>query len=292
MLSATPLRLAVIGDSLSASYAGELWGAAGDQSWTTQLQTLRSHQITIQNEAFAGATTNSLFHSEAGQAAQVPPVAKLVSQHAVDAVVIIIGSNDILQDVPLLATDPAKFVSTFVTTVVTNVETAILTIAAAGHTKEVLGNVPDATVTPAFQQFVPPAAIPVVQQAIQLADQQIDAFAAAHEIPVADLYSLSHLLNSPLKLGGVTVTNLYAPDFFHPGTVGQGLLANTVLAALHQGYDVNTHKLRLTDQQILDEAHIAHAPGKTYFDVSPFVLFTEEVGEHSESHEHRFAHHQ
>jgi lysophospholipase L1-like esterase len=286
--SATPLRLAVMGDSLSASYAGQPYGAAGDLSWVQQLQNLDGKRIVLHDEAFAGATSNSLLHSEGGHAAQVPAVVDLIHHHQIDAAVLLIGANDIDQDLPLLATDPAKFVSTFVTTVVTNIETAASAVTAAGHVRLVIGNVPDVTVTPGFLSAVPAAAVPVVEQAIQLADQQIDAFAVAHHIPVVDMYGLTHILNTPVTMGGVQVTNLYAPDFFHPNTVGQGILADTVLDAFHEGYDLNVRRLRLSDQQILAEAHIAHKPGRTFFDVDPFVLANEdrhEYGFHFRDHD-------
>jgi lysophospholipase L1-like esterase len=278
--SATPLRLAVLGDSLSAPYASQPWGTAGDRSWVEQLQGLRGTKIAITDEAFAGATSNSLLHSEAGHVAQAQAAAALVARHAVDDVVVLIGANDVEADLPLLGVDPALFVSTFVGTVVTNVETALGTVAAAGHAGLVVASIPDVTVTPAFQASVPAAAIPVVEQAITLANQQIEAFAAAHEIPVVNLYGLTHLGQNPLKLGNVQVTNLYAPDFFHPNTVGQGILANTVLDALHEGFGVHVRRLRLTDQEILTEANITHHPGHTFFDVMPYVIASNEQHEH------------
>src|SRR5262249_46664298 len=132
-------------------------------------------------------------------------------------------------------------------------ETAASAVTAAGHVKLAIGSVPDVTVTPGFLFAVPAAAVPVVEQAIQLANRQIDAFAAAHHLAVVDVYGLTHILNSPLTMGGVQVANLYAPDFFHPNTVGQGILADTVLDAFHEGYDLNVRRLRLSDQQILAE---------------------------------------
>jgi lysophospholipase L1-like esterase len=281
LLSATPLRLAVMGDSLSASYTGQPYGTAGDLSWVQQVQNLDGKKIVLHDEAFPGATSNSLLNSENGHAAQVPAVVDLIQHHEIDAAVLLIGANDVDQDLPLLATDPASFVSTFVGTVVTNVETAASALLSAGDVKLVIGNVPDVTVTPGFLSAVPSAAVPVVEQAIQLANQQLDAFAAAHDVPVVDMYGLTHILNAPLTMGGVQVTNLYAPDYFHPNTVGQGILADTVLDALHEGYDVNVRRLRLSDQQILDEAHVAHQPGRTFFDVDPFVLATEDQHESS-----------
>jgi lysophospholipase L1-like esterase len=278
--SATPLRLAVMGDSLSASYAGQPYGAAGDRSWVQQLQAVDGKKLVLHDEAFPGATSNSLLHSEGDHAAQVPAVVDLIQHHQIDAAFLLIGANDIEEDLPLLATDPAQFVSTFVTTVVTNVETAASAVTAAGHVQLAIGNVPDVTVTPGFLSAVPAAAVPVVEQAIQLANQQLDAFAAARHLPVVDAYGLTHILDTPVTMGGVQVTNLFAPDFFHPNTVGQGILADTVLDALHEGYDLNVRSLRLSDQQILDEAHIAHRPGHTFFDVDPFVIASEDRHEH------------
>ena len=287
LLSATPLRLAVMGDSLSAPYPAPgpnnpppNYGSAGDLSWVQQLQNLDGNKIVIDDEAFPGATSNSLLNSEAGHTAQVAAVVDLIDHGEINAAALLIGANDVDADLPLLFTSPpATFVNTFVSTVVTNVETAAEKVAAAGHVELVIGNVPDVTVTPAFQAAVPSAAIPVVELAITQANQEIDAFAAAHKIPVVDMYGLTHILNQPITMGGVQVTNLYSPDFFHPNTVGQGILGDTVLNALHEGYDLNVHRLRLSDQQILNEAHIAHHAGHSYFDVDPFVISMEEAHE-------------
>jgi len=278
--SANPLRLAVMGDSLSAPYAGQPYGAAGDRSWVEQLQALRPTKIAITDEAFAGATSNSLLHDEAGHAAQAPAVAALVARHAVDDVVVMIGANDVEADLPLLGVDPALFVSTFVGTVVTNVEAALGPVAAAGHAGLVVATIPDVTLTPAFQAAVPDAAFPAVEQALTLANRQIESFAAAHDIPVVDSYRLTALAINPPTVGGVRITDLFAPDFFHPNTVAQGIVANAVLDALHEGYGAHVQRLRLTDQEILTEANVAHHPGHTFFDVTPYVILSQEQHEH------------
>jgi hypothetical protein len=49
---------------------------------------------------------------------------------------------------------------------------------------------------------------------------------------------------------------------------------------LHEGYDLNVRRLRLSDQQVLSETHVAHPRGHTFFDVSPFVIATEDAHEH------------
>ena len=91
-------------------------------------------------------------------------------------------------------------------------------------------------------------------------------------MPVIDLAGLGRLAEAPLVVGGVPVPDFYAPDGYHPATVPQGLLGNAVLEAFAGAYDPRIARFRLTDQQLLDEAGIAHAPGHSYFDVSPYVL--------------------
>jgi hypothetical protein len=80
------------------------------------------------------------------------------------------------------------------------------------------------------------------------------------------------------------VPQFYSPDGFHPGSVGQGILGNTILNAFKTAYSLHYGHLRLTDQQILDDAGISHPPGRSYFDVSPYILFTE--SDDSSGHHH------
>jgi lysophospholipase L1-like esterase len=304
-LPSATLQMAVMGDSLSAPY--ESYRAAfGDRSWVQQLQALRSSKVDIHNVAFSGATSDSLFHSQLDtdgvlHGPQVSAVVDLVAQHAVKDVVLMIGANDVLADLPLFnPSNPSSasvFVTTFVGTVVSNVETALLTVAHAGDVHLVVSTVPDVTVTPYFQANLA-ALTPLVETALTTANGQIEAFAASQEIPVVDLNGLTHLATQTITVGGVQFLpatplpsgspNLFTVDGFHPNTVGQGLLANTVLEALHEGYDVNIKHLRLTDQEILSEPGIAHVDGVTghsYFDVKPYVLF--EGDDHERTCENR-----
>lgn len=52
-----------------------------------------------------------------------------------------------------------------------------------------------------------------------------------------------------------------------------GILADTILEALGDAYDPSLERFQLTEQQLLDDAAtpIAHQPGHTFLDVSPFV---------------------
>ena len=168
----------------------------------------------------------------------------------------------------------------FVTEVVAHIESALTTVAAAGPVHLAVGNIPDISSAPAFQARVPnPLLRQEVTQAITLANQQIEAFALSRGIPVIDLFGLGHQFQPPLTVAGVQINNLLAPDGFHPGTIAQGLLADTILEALGDAHDPSLERFRLTEQQLLDDAPtpIPHQPGHTLFDVSSFILFSSDA---------------
>jgi phospholipase/lecithinase/hemolysin len=180
----------------------------------------------------------------------------------------------------------------FVSTVTTNIESALTQLenaAASAHEPLGLtvGTIPDVGVTPAMQYEltqvlgVPPQAMPTVLHNITTATVQanteIESFAAQHGIPVVDMFALGQLAanaaTTPVIVGGQSFTNLYSPDYFHPNTVGQGLLADTVLEALATAYSPGLERFSLSDQQILTDASIPHGEGRTYFEVDPYVLY-------------------
>src|SRR5262245_11662810 len=111
--------------------------------------------------------------------------------------------------------------------------------------------------------------------AIVEANAQIQAIAAADGIPVIDLYHLSHDAAAGLTVGGVQISNPYAPDYFHPNTIAQGILGNAVVHSLHIAYNAPLQPLRLSDQEILAEVGMVAAATRprSYFDVSPYILF-------------------
>src|SRR5262249_15136461 len=162
----------------------------------------------------------------------------LVQAGSVHYATLIVGSADVLAKANLpsiLAGNPWPFV----TEVVHNIESALKTLAHAGDVHLVVGNIPDISITPAFRaQFPNPLLRQEVTQATRLANQQIEAFAASRGIPVIDLFGPGHLADQPLTLAGVQVDPhyLYAPDHFHPGSVPQGILADTILEALGDAY--------------------------------------------------------
>ncbi len=271
------LRISTLGDSLTdpyAKYTGSLdpttglpfRGYAGDKNWVEQFQALRGGSVTIYNQAVSGAASYDL-------SPQVAATASLVSQGKVDYASIIIGSNDILNYIGTsLGANPAPFI----TNLSSNILNTVTALKAAGNVGLVLANLPDPNVTPSFQYAFAgaPAAAALITGMVQAANQAIAQIAAANHIPLIDLYGLSQLTRNPLTIGGVTLSplELFTPDLFHPGTVMQGLLANTFLEALQRGYGADFSSLRLSDQEILDLAHVDHGAGATYFDVSNFVV--------------------
>src|SRR5262249_45677865 len=155
------------------------------------------------------------------------------------------------------------------------------TVAAAGHVGLVVGNIPDIAATPGFQAFVSgafgpdltPFVLQITTDAVSAANVRIESLAEARHVPVVDLFGLTQVAVGPLTFGGVPQDEALAPDYFHPDTVGQGILGNTVLEALHAGYHTPFQPLRLSDQEILALAGIdpARTRPRTYFDVSPYA---------------------
>jgi lysophospholipase L1-like esterase len=272
LLTAT-VRIAAMGDSLTAPYTGHPWGANGDQSWVQQLQALRSDQITVYNVAVAGATSADLISHHQNQARAV---ATLVAQHAVDDVVIIVGGNDITDN---LGTIYAGNPTAVVNSIISNLQTAVATVTAPGSVGVVLGNIPDVAATPFFQSYFTsdPVKLQQVTDAVNLANQRIEALAAGQQIPVIDMFRASDVaahITLPVSFGGGQVDGVFAPDGYHPNTVVQGLLANGVLQALQIGYGVNIAGLPFSDQEILTEAGIPHDPGQTYLNVNSLILYS------------------
>src|SRR5262249_52136704 len=148
---------------------------------------------------------------------QVATAAGLIQSGAVQYATLIVGGNDVFAyRSSIFAGNPTPFV----TEVVAHIESALDALAAAGPVHLAVGNIPDISITPAFQANVPnPFLRQEVTQATRLANQQIEAFAASRGIPVIDLFRLGYLFQQPLTIDGVTLNNLNAPDGFHPGTV-------------------------------------------------------------------------
>jgi lysophospholipase L1-like esterase len=267
-LPTATVPIGAMGDSLTAPYAGTGHGSAGDRCWVEQFQALRSQDdIQIYNLAHGGATTTTLL-----QQGQPNAVADLVAAGEVRYAVLIIGANDESQFLgSIFQGNPAPFVNT----VVPNIEHALSIVAGGGDVSLVLGNLPDIGVTPLFRSTVTndPVLLQRLTDAVTMANQQLQGWADANQVPVVDLFSLSYLTLAPITIGDVEIDNAFAPDGFHPNTIAQGILGNTILAAMNVAYGEDVSALSLSDQEILTEAGIDFPPELTYFDVSPYVLY-------------------
>jgi hypothetical protein len=190
---------------------------------------------------------------------------------------LIIGGNNFLSGTALqqiLSGNPTPAINNYVN----DVKQIIDTIAAAGpNVHQVFGNMPDVTVTPevqgeAAQTDDPALALSLLASAILQANTLANAYALSHNVPVIDLYTVSHsLLNgSTFPLGGHTFTTAFMSDGFHPAGWVQGLLGNMVDTAYnlqwHQGLPL------LSDQQIVVNQGFTPNGLTTYSNVAPFIL--------------------
>ena len=254
---AAPLRVAVLGDSLSDD-------VFQPQNWVDQLGT--TGNFTMTDVALAGATSDSVISG--GQDTAVASMAG-----SLDYAVLIIGTNDIADNLSTVIAGGAGEAAV-VNNLVSNVEYVAGELAAAGVPHVVLGTAADITVTPLIQSEVPnPSDQAAIQAALQAANAQIVSYAAAHQIPVMDTYAASQALRSPIALGGVTLQypgQVFEPDNFHPNTAVHGIIANMFIQSLDASHLANVPLI--SDQQILTTAGISHSPGTSYYDVSSFVI--------------------
>lgn len=260
---AAAIRMAVMGDSISAGSSGS--------NWIGQLNSTFPGDIAFQNKAVGGATSSSVVSG------QLASVVTLAAGSKIDNSVLIIGGNDAHSNNALLVLTGAS-PSAFINTYVNNVKQVIDSIAAAGPgVRQVFGNMPDITVTPKVQQQAAllgatPAQVQLLSAAIGQANAQANAYALSHNVPVVDMYTASHtvLTESSFSLGGHTYTTPFAADNFHPATWVQGLLANMVDTAfnLHWGQELPL----LSDQQIVANTGFTPSGSPTYYNVTPYIL--------------------
>src|SRR5262249_61276473 len=104
-LPAATATIAVLGDSLSASYQGTPQGAAGDRNWVQLLQAEGDKHLAIDDVAVPGATSATL-------GPQVATMAGLVRSGAVQYATLIVGGADVAAYLPnIFIGNPAPFVT-------------------------------------------------------------------------------------------------------------------------------------------------------------------------------------
>jgi lysophospholipase L1-like esterase len=155
------------------------------------------------------------------------------------------------------------------------------TLAEYPNQKMILATIPDPTLTPSEKASYPIASQhAAITEAIQSLNAQIISLAASYHFPVVDMFGLGNLASSLTSLGGVTMINaggtsgndLYLSDGFHPGTVMQGIIANTVLQADHVAYGDSVTPI--SEQQSATWAGLTPNKSTTFFNVNPYVIYT------------------
>jgi lysophospholipase L1-like esterase len=259
---AAAIRMAVMGDSISAGSGG---------NWIGQLGKSFPGAITFQNKAVGGATTDTVISG------QLNAVKTLATNSQIDNSTLIIGGNNFLSQnalVGILGGNPTPYINNYFN----DVKQIIDTIAAAGpNVHQVFANMPDVTVTPLVQSYAaqtddPALALSLLSAAIQQTNALANAYALSHNVPVIDMYSASHLFGSlsTYTMAGHTFTTAFANDGFHPAGWVQGLLANMVDTAYNlrwnQGLPI------LSDQQIVANQGFTPTGATSYTNVTPYIL--------------------
>ncbi len=166
--------------------------------------------------------------------------------------------------------------------IVSNVETALATVRAAG-VSVVLANVIDAGPTPAVMSYYPSAANrDRVTAAIRSLNAGLKSLAQKYQVPLIDWFALGTAIlgsnthpRSTLKVGNVTINlrasdpgppnskpaSAFVWDGFHPHTVLQGILANSILQAFNSGYGAGVPLF--SEQELLSQAGIPYGGSDT-----------------------------
>lgn len=272
LVAAAPLRLGVLGDSISAGNGSDF---GSNPNWVTQLSKSGAFSVgKLGNQAVGGATSTDVLND------QLPAIQAQVAAGQLDYSVLLIGANDAAYAAAdyLDSGDLDSTIQTLIGTVVGNVKTILTSVAAAGSVHQIVATVPDQTVSPLvkslFTQYnATPAQIASIRSGIQTINSEIKEFALARNIPVIDLFTSSDDLTavSPLTLAGVNYTSVFASDGYHPAAVSHGLIANMVIDAANRQFHAGA--LRISDQQIVrNTGRTPRTVGPTYFNVSPYTL--------------------
>ena len=215
-------------------------------------------------------------------------VAGQASANAVGYAVLAIGGNDFQPGVngPYFniynGAWSASQIQSYVHQSISNVETALAAVRAAG-VSVVLANVIDAGPTPLITTYYPSAANrDRVTAAIRSVNAGLKSLAQKYQVPLVDWFALGAVilgpntnLHSTLKLGNVTInlrasdpgppnskpTNAFVSDGFHPNTVLQGIMANTILQAFDSGYGADAPLF--SEQELLNQSLITYGGSDT-----------------------------
>jgi len=248
--------------AMGASESAEEPGPTPDfhGSWVAWLPAMRGLNFggpgDPYNVAIGGATTTTLLIQQ-----QHTQMKALVQQNKVDLVSLSIGGNDYNGNAVGLISgqiDPIAFSNT----VVTNIETAMDTVLSGGPTGMIVWSVPDMTRTAYGQASITtPELRQKAEDIINLANVPLKAEVLSRGLVFVDLAkAMQDITDNPLVVGGIVMdtavasqdVNHFWQNNIHPGTIGNGLLANLAIEAFNIGYHQNIPLL--TDQEILGVA--------------------------------------
>jgi phospholipase/lecithinase/hemolysin len=270
--------IGAVGDSLTDSYQGYPPDRSQARNWVELLAS--SHHATFgafsrnvhgqsghpgyaDDWAMSGATSSQLV------ANQLPNLAAQVAKGQVKYAVVLIGDNDFgqfLAQAPALASNPAALMATLAEveqTAQANFDTTVQTLLQANpNVKLEVATIFDIAQTPAVQSQLAPLGAngqdltQLVSQAIATYNQHIRSVAAGDSrIALADLAAVNASLaqsTSPLRVGSVTVNmtqigddyhDFILADGVHPGTIAQGIIADTIVGTLDAKFDAGIRPL-------------------------------------------------
>jgi len=274
--------IGAVGDSLTDPYQGYPPDRSHARNWVEQLAISRhanfgafsenvhgqsGHPGYANDWAMSGATSSDLV------ANQLPGLAAQVAKGQVKYAVVLIGDNDFgqfLNQAPALASDPAALMASLAQveqTAQANFDKTVQTLLQASpNVKVEVATIPDIAQTPAVQAQLAPLGVQgqaltqLVSQAIGAYNQHIRSVASGNDhIALADLAAVDASLaqsTTPLQVGSITMDMTHTGDDYHdfiladglhPGTIAQGIIANTMVDALDAKFQAGIRPLSASE---------------------------------------------
>jgi lysophospholipase L1-like esterase len=272
------ITIGAVGDSLTDPYQGYQPDRSLARNWVEQLAMDRhasfgafsknvhgqpGHPGYANDWAMSGATSTDLV------ASQLPGLVDQVAKGQVRYAVLLIGDNDFgqfLSQAPALASNQAALLGKLAQveqTAQANFDKTVQTLLQANPgVKLEVATIFDIAQTPAVQSQLAPLGVQgqalaqVVSKAIGAFNDHIRSVAAGNDrIALADLASMNATLaqsSTPLQVGSVVMDmthtgdnyhNLILADGVHPGTIAQGMIANTMVGGLNSKFQAGIRPL-------------------------------------------------
>lgn len=250
----------------AAMGASETQGSTYTGSWVPYLVNNRGLDFggsgNPYNVAVGGATSATLLTQ-----GQHTEVRDLVLAGDVDLAYLSIGGNDFGAAAVSIVTGSlnGQALNNWAQGIVNNIMTAVDTVLSANPTGMVVASIPDMTLTPGGRQY---ASVPIFLErglaAVNLVNSLLRPAVLDRGAVYIDFAEAMRDMNAtPLVVGGVTIDMVNAStnprnffqDNLHPAAVGNGIIANVMMAAANIGYGTTTPLL--TDLEILTRAGLA-----------------------------------